>query len=93
MTDPVHPRRVEFLERGNYRQRRFRDAARMIPVFAAMLMLVPLLWPRDTSLTSTGVIYLFSLWVVLIVVSFALSRVLRYDGDGDSNGDGKGKGA
>ena len=76
--------RTEFLEREGYRQRRFRDGARMLPLFAAVLMLLPLMWPRDTpdqSLTSSGMIYMFTLWVVLVVLAFVLSRLLRSTGD------------
>jgi len=79
---------VEFLERSSYRQRRARDAARMMPVFAAVLMLLPLMWPRDTdqqSLTSSGMYYVFGLWVVLVLVAFALSRVLRFDASVDES--------
>lgn len=90
MSEPASLRRpakkVEFLERETYRQRRFRDAARMLPVFAAVLMFLPLMWPRDDagqSLTSSGMIYLFGLWVVLVAVSFALSRVLKFEGEVD----------
>ena len=80
--------RIEFLERDSYRQRRVRDAARMVPIFAAVLMLLPLMWSRKTpeqSLTSSGIYYIFGLWIVLIVVSFFLSRVLRFvSAEGDA---------
>jgi len=72
--------RTTFLERANYRQRRFRDAARWLPVFAIILMLLPVMWPRENegqSLTSSGMIYLFGLWVVVVAFAFALSRVLH----------------
>lgn len=72
-------RRTEFLERESYRQRRYRDAARVIPFFGAVLMMLPLMWPRDTSLTSSGMIYLFGLWFVLVIFAFVLSRVLRFE--------------
>ncbi len=86
--------RVEFLERASYRQRRFRDAARLLPFLALVLMFLPLMWPRDTpdqSLTSAGMIYLFGLWCVLIGVSFVLSRLIQPAGD-DEAGDGSGEG-
>lgn len=73
--------RVEFLDRAGYRQRRFRDAASLLPVVAAVLMMLPLMWPRETSdqsLTSSGMIYLFGLWIVLICAAFGLARVLRF---------------
>lgn len=79
--------RIEFLERNSYRQRRFRDGARMLPLFAAVLMLLPLMWPReapDQSLTSNSMIYLFGLWIMLVIVAYLLSKVLRFVG-GDSD--------
>jgi len=58
-------------------------------VFASVLVMLPLLWPHDTpdqSLTSSGIIYIFGLWVLLIILAFVMSRVLRVsvtlDGDG-----------
>jgi len=78
----VASKRVEFLDKGSYRQRRIRDAARMLPVFAAVMMALPLMWSReqaDESLTSTGMIYVFGLWVVLLVLAFTISLVLRRD--------------
>jgi len=81
------PPRIEFLERSSYRQRRMRDAARMLPILAIILMLLPLMWPREAAeqnLTSSGIIYLFGLWIVLIFLAFVLSRVLRLsDGAAD----------
>jgi len=73
--------RVEFLDRVGYRQRRIRDAARVLPVVAVALMILPLMWSRDEpkeSLTSSGIIYLFGLWIVLVVLAFILSKVLRF---------------
>lgn len=88
--------RTEFLERGSYRQRRFRDAARLLPIFAAVLMVLPLMWPRanpDQSLTSSGIVYLFGLWLLLVVLAFVLSRVLRFSdpADGDKANSGRGR--
>jgi len=73
--------RVEFLDRVGYRQRRIRDAARVLPIVAVALMVLPLMWPRnepEQSLTSSSIIYLFSLWIVLVVLTFILSKVLRF---------------
>ncbi len=91
------PNRTEFLERNSYRQRRIRDGARMLPMFAAVLMVLPLMWPRDTadqSLTSSGILYLFGLWFLLVVMAFVLSRTLRFNAPKDAEvetlaGDGK----
>ena len=87
------PGRVEFLDRKNYRQRRFRDAARVLPLFAMVLMFLPLMWSGgDASqrLTSTGFVYLFGLWFVLIVLTAVLALVLRpTDADTDRTGAGR----
>lgn len=58
-------------------------------MFAAVLMMLPLMWPRETadqSLTSSGMMYLFWLWVVLVAAAFALNRVLHHSAglDGDA---------
>jgi len=82
VTQAPPPRQPEFLDRAQYRQRRFRDAARVLPVLAAMMMALPLLWPRGgdgQSLTSSGMVYLFGLWIVLIGLSLGLSLVLKAD--------------
>lgn len=71
--------RIEFLDKQTYRQRRLRDAARLLPIAGAVFMLLPLMWPQskpDQSLTSSGMLYLFGLWVILIGVTGVLSRVL-----------------
>lgn len=87
---PARSRRSEFLERRSYRQRRMRDAGRVLPVFALVFCLLPLIWPRQggaDGLTSTGLMYLFGLWFVLILLSAALARVLR-DDETRTNDDG-----
>jgi hypothetical protein len=69
-----------FLERANYRQRRLGDAALFLPVLGLVLWLIPLLWQQDgpdAPSNSGAVIYIFAVWVVLIVLSAVLSRVLR----------------
>jgi len=50
------------------------DAARLMPWLGMMLFFLPLLW-RDAA-TSTGLLYLFLAWIVLIGGSWALSRRL-----------------
>lgn len=80
---------VEFLDRAAYRQRRMRDAAHVLPVLAILLMLLPLMWTGqntgqhagqggEEAHTSFGMIYLFSVWVGMVVLSFTLSLVLRF---------------
>lgn len=71
-----------FLVRSSYRQRRLRDVAWLLPVFGALLIFVPLLWPRgdtETGGTAEATIYLFLVWFVLIVAAAVLSRIIRPD--------------
>ena len=65
-----------FLERASYRQRRLRDAVRLIPIFGAILWAIPLLWSRDTS-NAAVVLYVFGVWVLLIIASALTSRRLN----------------
>jgi len=71
-----------FLERASYRQRRVRDAARLVPALGIILWVIPLSWTHATpdAPTSTyAIIYIFGVWVVLIVLTAFLSRLLRVD--------------
>jgi hypothetical protein len=72
-----------FLARGTYRQRRLRDAARLLPVMGALLWMIPLLWPRgaDGQLVSLALLYIFGVWAGLIALTLILSRALRTDDD------------
>ncbi len=68
-----------FLARRSYRRRRMMDAVRLLPAFGTVLLLLPLLWrPAETPEpdTARGLIYLFTIWVVLILAALALSRGL-----------------
>lgn len=71
-------RRPLFLRPEPYRHRRLIDAARLIPVFGAFLLIVPpLLLPAgQTGATSSVVIYLFGLWTILIVLAALIARHL-----------------
>ncbi|ETX14106.1 hypothetical protein OCH239_05545 [Roseivivax halodurans JCM 10272] len=72
-----------FLERRSYRRRRMRDAARLLPVLGLFAWAIPLLWPQgeDGSPSVSGaLIYVFTVWVVLVAVGAVLS-VLTGDGD------------
>lgn len=81
-----------FLRRASYRQRRRRDAARLLPVVGLFLMLLPLLWaPQDTFRRDTAPdgIYLFVIWGVLILAAMLISRSLNIAGeDHDPEGPG-----
>ncbi len=60
------------------RQRRLGDAAKLIPALGAVLMFLPGLWALGTA-TSSALIYIYSVWGVLIVLIAFLSRSLaRY---------------
>ncbi|WP_198731866.1 hypothetical protein [Paracoccus tegillarcae] len=66
-----------FLERSSYRRRRLGDAARILPVLALLLILVPVWWvPEAVSLTG-GALWLFGLWAALIVLTAALHIALH----------------
>jgi len=73
-----------FLERKSYRQRRVRDGARLLPFLGGVLWGVPILWaqpgPYGIS-TSRAMLYIFGVWILLVVVSLALSRWLEPDAD------------
>jgi peptidoglycan/LPS O-acetylase OafA/YrhL len=77
------PKGPLFLARAPYRRRRLRDAARLLPVVGAFLLLLPLLWAPDStmSLTSGDVIYFFLVWLGLIGLAAAFAPGLR-GGDG-----------
>lgn len=70
------PRPV-FLEREGYRRRRLIDAVRLLPVIGAFLWLVPLLWLRGGTPSSSSVIYIFGVWALLIALSGLLSRGVK----------------
>lgn len=66
-----------YLERESYRRRRLADAARVLPVAGLVLILLPVLWTRDTGATAFEAVYLFALWAVLVVAAALMSRSLR----------------
>lgn len=81
-----------FLKRRSYRQRRLRDAARLLPILGTFLILLPILWTRDSgdgASTASDGLYLFAVWFGLVVVAAALAPGLaRTAGeDGDAGGD------
>lgn len=83
------PKSAVFLERAGYRQRRLRDAARLLPILGAVLWTIPLLWGRqgDDSPRANTVIYIFVVWVLLIVLAAVISMRLQPDApaaDGDA---------
>ena len=79
--DPV------FLERQSYRRRRLGDAAKLLPILGAVLILMPVLWSDDAR-TAGGILYLFFVWALLIVVVAFLSRHLAGTEPGSEAGEG-----
>ncbi len=74
--------RPTFLARDSYRKRRLEDSARLVPIAGLILLLMPLLWAARSG-TSGALIYIFSVWALLILVVGLLSRALM-------SGEGKG---
>lgn len=75
------PRRPLFLARGPYRSRRLADAARLVPVLGAFLVLLPILWqPAGTPARDTAPdgLYLFGIWGGLILVAGLLAGRLGW---------------
>ncbi|EPX85620.1 hypothetical protein [Salipiger mucosus] len=83
MSDQVDaPRKPSvFLERQSYRRRRIIDAARVLPLLGLLLWLIPLLWTDEGVAgvrSSTAIVYLFSVWLVLVVLSCVVSTALAF---------------
>lgn len=79
-----------FLQRASYRQRRLRDAAKILPFLGVVLWAIPLAWAHgdaSTDVGTGGLIYVFAVWVLLIVLSALLSR--RVISETDDAGDDK----
>lgn len=73
------PRVVTFVERRAYRHRRLVDAARILPVLAFLLIVLPLLWSPETGEgrnLARDTIYVFGLWAGLIVSARLLASRL-----------------
>lgn len=76
------PKTPIFLQRENYRQRRVRDAAKLVPFLGLVLWVLPLSWNQDPDgghISSAGLIYIFAVWVVLIVLAAVLASRIRAD--------------
>ena len=84
------PRPPIFLEKRGYRQRRMMDAVRLLPFLGLMVWMVPLLWPvpeilpgatlepsEPTIAMSVALRYLFGVWALLILATWALWRRTR----------------
>lgn len=59
------------------RLRRREDAARLLPLFGAALVALPLLWRGALGwATAPVLVYLFAVWAGLILAAALLARVL-----------------
>ena len=71
-----------FLARASYRQRRLRDAARMLPVIGVILWMIPLLWRADEATargTGTAMVYIFVIWCLVIVAAGLIAVRMKPD--------------
>ena len=77
------------LERRGYRRRRLRDAVRLLPVLGVFLWMFPLFWPVGDRAApavvpmSSAMIYLFTVWLIMIVVGGAFWLALRHFGSSE----------
>lgn len=80
MSDAARPL---FVARDTYRARRTMDAARLLPIFGAILWLglLPLIRSRpidaaEGGTSASAVLFLFGVWIILIILAAFLSRPL-----------------
>jgi hypothetical protein len=74
------PKTPVFLQKASYRQRRVRDAAKLVPVLGAVLLMMPLTWQDDAQGATTNasaLVYIFGVWIVLIGLTAVLSGLIR----------------
>lgn len=79
-----------FHEKRTYRRRRVMDAARMAPLLALFLWLVPLFWPQSGEgrvSSAAALIYIFGVWGSVIMLTLGLSRALGRGLDRDVDAD------
>lgn len=77
-----------FVGRESYRVRRWRDAARLLPVLGLALWLVPLLWPAGETRNGAILVYIFAVWAGLIAAAAIIAPRAQPDqpDDGDEPG-------
>jgi len=68
----ARPTARPFLERESYRRRRLADAAKLLPLVGFVLLLLPVL----LQTTNDALIYIFSVWALLILAVGLVSRRL-----------------
>ena len=72
-------RRIAFLPRRDYKLRRLHDAARLLPLFGLLLIVMPILWSPPGEVerrTASDGLYLFGVWTGLIVLAVVFARGL-----------------
>ena len=71
-------KRPLFLQTGGYRRQRLIDAMRLIPFLGLFVMMVPVILLSGGTPTplSRWVIYFFGIWLVIIVLTAVLTRIL-----------------
>jgi len=80
-----------FLQRASYRQRRVRDAARLLPFLGVILWGIPLTWIHGGGVEdagTSGLIYVFTVWVVLIILTALLASRIKADDRSDDEVEG-----
>jgi hypothetical protein len=87
----IDPPRPMFVARDTYRARRTMDAARLLPLLGAILLLgfLPLLRVKGRAAeiggSSSGtMLFMFAVWVLLIAVAAWMARPLRQIDQADS---------
>lgn len=70
--------RTLFLAPAPYRRRRLIDAARLLPVFAVFMVLVPPLLQSGDGGGGSGavLIYLFVLWALIVLAAGLIARAM-----------------
>ncbi len=71
-----------FLQRASYRQRRLRDAGKLLPFIGIVLFALPLAWTNespDETVGSSGLIYVFGVWALLIIAAAILTTRIQPD--------------
>lgn len=81
---PKPPQPPLFLGRAVYRRNRIADAARLLPILGAILLLFPNLILSDEvtakGATAPWLVYFFAAWLFLIGMAFLLARKLTAAG-------------
>ena len=73
-----------FLERKGYRQRRLRDVARMLPILGGIFWTIPLMWRQqgdEAVSNATALQYVFGVWVLVIVLTAIVARLIEPGSD------------